>query len=57
MGVVFRALDTKLNRPVSVKFFSEVRRILQHQDDVLSVRAERVEGIEGAASVDAHDFY
>jgi error-prone DNA polymerase len=31
--------------------------VLQHQDGVLSVRAERVEGMSGAASVDAHDFY
>ena len=37
--------------------FLLVDGILQHQDGVLSVRAERVEGIEGAASVDAHDFY
>ncbi len=37
--------------------FLIVDGILQHQDGVLSVRAERVEGIEGAASVDAHDFY
>jgi hypothetical protein len=31
--------------------------VLQHQDGVLSVRAERVEGFSGGASVDAHDFY
>jgi error-prone DNA polymerase len=37
--------------------FLLVDGILQHQDGVLSVRADRVEGIEGAASVDAHDFY
>jgi error-prone DNA polymerase len=37
--------------------FLLVDGILQHQDGVLSVRAERVEGIEGGASVDAHDFY
>jgi error-prone DNA polymerase len=37
--------------------FLLVDGILQHQDGVLSVRAERVEGIEGAASIDAHDFY
>jgi error-prone DNA polymerase len=37
--------------------FLLVDGILQHQDGVLSVRAERVKGIEGAASVDAHDFY
>jgi error-prone DNA polymerase len=37
--------------------FLLVDGILQHQDGVLSVRAERVEGIAGAASIDAHDFY
>jgi error-prone DNA polymerase len=37
--------------------FLLVEGVLQHQDGVLSVRAERVEGIEGAASIDAHDFY
>jgi error-prone DNA polymerase len=37
--------------------FLIVDGILQHQDGVLSVRAERVEGIEGDASIDAHDFY
>jgi error-prone DNA polymerase len=37
--------------------FLIVDGVLQHQDGVLSVRAERVEGIEGAASIDAHDFY
>jgi error-prone DNA polymerase len=37
--------------------FLMVEGVLQHQDGVLSIRAERVEGIEGAASVDAHDFY
>jgi hypothetical protein len=31
--------------------------VMQSQDGVLSVKAERVQGIEGAASVDAHDFY
>jgi error-prone DNA polymerase len=31
--------------------------VLQHQDGVLSVRAERVEAMSGGASVDAHDFY
>ena len=31
--------------------------VLQHQEGVVSVRAERVQGITGAASVDAHDFY
>ena len=34
-----------------------VEGILQNQQGVLSVKAERVQGIEGAASVDAHDFY
>jgi error-prone DNA polymerase len=37
--------------------FLIVDGVLQHQDGVLSVRAERVEGIAGSASVDAHDFY
>jgi error-prone DNA polymerase len=37
--------------------FLIVDGVLQHQDGVLSVRAERVEGIDGAASIDAHDFY
>ena len=37
--------------------FLIVDGVLQHQDGVLSVRAERVEGIQGAASIDAHDFY
>jgi error-prone DNA polymerase len=37
--------------------FLLVEGVLQHQDGVVSVRAERVLGIEGAASVDAHDFY
>jgi error-prone DNA polymerase len=37
--------------------FLLVEGVLQHQDGVLSVRAERLQGIEGAASVDAHDFY
>jgi error-prone DNA polymerase len=31
--------------------------VLQHQDGVMSVRAERIHGMEGGASVDAHDFY
>ena len=39
------------------KPFLIVEGILQHQDGVLSVRAERVDGMEGDASVDAHDFY
>jgi error-prone DNA polymerase len=37
--------------------FLLVDGVLQHQDGVLSVRAERMQGIEGSASVDAHDFY
>jgi error-prone DNA polymerase len=37
--------------------FLLVDGVLQHQDGVLSVRAERVEGFSGGASVDAHDFY
>ena len=37
--------------------FLLVDGVLQHQDGVLSVRAERVQGIEGSASVDSHDFY
>jgi error-prone DNA polymerase len=37
--------------------FLIVDGVLQHQDGVLSVRAEHVEGMSGGASVDAHDFY
>ena len=37
--------------------FLIVEGVVQHQDGVLSVRAERVQGLEGGASVDAHDFY
>ncbi|MET0216233.1 MAG: OB-fold nucleic acid binding domain-containing protein, partial [Vicinamibacterales bacterium] len=37
--------------------FLLVEGILQHQDGVLSVRAERLQGIDVGASVDAHDFY
>ena len=37
--------------------FLIVDGILQHQDGVMSVRAERVQGLAGGASVDAHDFY
>jgi error-prone DNA polymerase len=37
--------------------FLIVDGILQHQDGVLSVRAERLTGLEGGASVEAHDFY
>jgi len=31
--------------------------VLQHQDGVMSVRAEHIHGMEGGASIDAHDFY
>jgi error-prone DNA polymerase len=37
--------------------FLLVEGVLQHQDGVLSVKAERLEAIEGSAAVDAHDFY
>ena len=37
--------------------FLIVDGVLQHQDGVMSVRAERIHGMEGGASVDAHDFY
>jgi error-prone DNA polymerase len=37
--------------------FLIVEGVLQHQEDVLSVRAECVRPIDGAASVDSHDFY
>jgi error-prone DNA polymerase len=37
--------------------FLIVDGVLQHQEGVLSVRAERLEGLSGGASVDAHDFY
>jgi error-prone DNA polymerase len=37
--------------------FLVVDGVLQNQEGVLSVRAERVEAIDGGASVDAHDFY
>ena len=37
--------------------FLIVDGVVQHQDGVLSVRDERVEGMSGGASVDAHDFY
>ena len=37
--------------------FLLVDGVLQHQDGVLSVRAERLQGIDGSASVDAHNFY
>jgi error-prone DNA polymerase len=37
--------------------FLLVEGVLQHQDGVLSVRAERFQGLAGGASVEAHDFY
>jgi error-prone DNA polymerase len=37
--------------------FLIVDGVLQHQDGVLSIRAERLEGLPGSASVGAHDFY
>jgi error-prone DNA polymerase len=37
--------------------FLMVDGILQNQEGVLSVRAERLEQIDGDATVDAHDFY
>jgi error-prone DNA polymerase len=37
--------------------FLIVDGVLQQQDGVISIRAERVEAMEGDASVDAHDFY
>jgi error-prone DNA polymerase len=47
-----RARATVIGQP-----FLIVDGVLQHQDGVLSVRAERVEGMKGDASVAAHDFY
>jgi len=37
--------------------FLLVEGVLQHQDGVVSVKAERLQAIDGGASVDAHDFY
>ena len=37
--------------------FLLVEGVLQNQDGVLSVRAERLRAFEAGASVDAHDFY
>ena len=37
--------------------FLLVEGVLQHQDGVRSIQAERLHGIDGAASVEAHDFY
>ena len=36
--------------------FLMIEGVLQNQQGVLSVKAERVQAIEGAAAVDAHDF-
>ncbi|OFW51308.1 MAG: error-prone DNA polymerase [Acidobacteria bacterium RIFCSPLOWO2_12_FULL_68_19] len=44
-------------RPIVLRQpFLLVEGVLQHQDGVLSIRAERLQGIAGAASVEAHDF-
>jgi error-prone DNA polymerase len=37
--------------------FLIVDGVLQHQDGVLSIKAERLQALDGGASVDAHDFY
>ena len=37
--------------------FLIVDGVLQHEDGVLSIRAERVQGMEGGTAVDAHDFH
>jgi error-prone DNA polymerase len=37
--------------------FLLVDGVLQHQDGVLSIKAERLQPIDGGASVEAHDFY
>jgi error-prone DNA polymerase len=37
--------------------FLLVEGVLQNLEGVLSIKAERVHGIDGGASVDAHDFY
>jgi error-prone DNA polymerase len=37
--------------------FLLVDGVLQNQGGVLSIKAERLQGIDGGASVDAHDFY
>ncbi len=47
-----RERATVIRRP-----FLIVDGVLQHQDGVVSVKAERVQPMEGGASVDAHDFY
>jgi error-prone DNA polymerase len=48
--------DRERNAVVRYPFLM-VDGVLQHQDGVVSIKAEHVEGIEGAASVDAHNFY
>ena len=37
--------------------FLLIEGVLQNLEGVLSVKAERVQAIEGSASIDAHDFY
>jgi error-prone DNA polymerase len=37
--------------------FLLVDGVLQNQEGVLSIKAERLQGIDGGASIDAHDFY
>ena len=37
--------------------FLIVEGVLQHQDGTIAVKAERLHGIDGPASVEAHDFY
>jgi hypothetical protein len=37
--------------------FLLVDGVLQHHDGVLSIRTERMQGIDGSASVEAHNFY
>ena len=51
-GLFDRERMTVIRQP-----FLLVDGVLQHQEGVLSVRAERVEPIRGGAAVDAHDFY
>ena len=43
---------TVIRRP-----FLIVDGVLQHQDGVLSVKAERLHSLDSGASIDAHDFY
>jgi error-prone DNA polymerase len=37
--------------------FLLVEGVLQNQEGVLSIKAERMQGIDGGAAIDAHDFY